>query len=92
MCGVSTCDIDPTGSFQATVLLSANVGFLAIQSIDSAHGTNARNVAQVASYVSVIMSLGTYMTGHILSLHHSREVREQHDVQREAVSGPLRPL
>lgn len=67
----------PLDSFfrQATVLLSANVGLLAISSVDEQHGTYSRNLAQVASYASVLMSLGSYVTGHILSLQHTKENR-----------------
>ena len=61
---------------QATVLLSANVGLLAIQSVDNQQGAANRSVAQIASYASVIMSLASYLIGHILSLQHSRELRD----------------
>ena len=61
---------------QATVLLAANVGLLAIQSVDNQQGAAYRSVAQIASYASVIMSLASYLIGHILSLQHSRELRE----------------
>ncbi|KAG0702059.1 hypothetical protein DFH29DRAFT_528412 [Suillus ampliporus] len=44
----------------ATVLLSVNVGFLGIQSIDSGKG---HSLSQVASYVSVISSFGSMLLG-----------------------------
>ena len=58
------------------MLLSANVGLLAISSVDGVHGDNSRNLAQVASYASVLMSLGSYLTGHILSLQHTEKTRD----------------
>ncbi|THH00975.1 hypothetical protein EW026_g1618 [Hermanssonia centrifuga] len=54
----------------ATVLLSTNVGFLAIQSIDNSPGSVHRSLAQIASYVSAIMSLFNYITVQILSRQH----------------------
>lgn len=68
---------------QATVLLSANVGFLAISSVDTNHNPHARGPAQIASYCSTLLCLGSYITGHVLSLQHSREAR---DGDTEAVS------
>lgn len=44
----------------ATVLLSVNVGFLAIQSVDNGRGYS---LSQVASYVSVISSFGSMLLG-----------------------------
>ncbi|KAG1851960.1 hypothetical protein F4604DRAFT_1806558 [Suillus subluteus] len=44
----------------ATVLLSVNVGFLAIQSVDNGRG---HSLSQVASYVSVISSFGSMLLG-----------------------------
>ena len=73
---------------QATVLLSANVGLLAIQSVDSQSG-HTRSVAQVASYASVITSLGSYLIGHILALHHSRDLTGE-ELESEVVSGAVR--
>lgn len=53
---------------QATVLLSANVGFLAIQSIDMT-GPD-RSVAQIGSYISTSFSLATYVIFQILARQH----------------------
>ncbi|KAK7676158.1 hypothetical protein QCA50_020268 [Cerrena zonata] len=53
----------------ATVLLSANVGFLAIQSIDQATTTN-KSAAQIASYVSALLSLFAYIAFQILCRRH----------------------
>ncbi|KAG2154240.1 uncharacterized protein EDB93DRAFT_1248442 [Suillus bovinus] len=43
-----------------TVLLGANVGFLAIQSVDSGTG---RSPTQIASYVSLVLSFGSIALG-----------------------------
>ena len=67
------------------VLLSANVGLLAIQNVDNQQGSGYRSVAEIASYASIILSLASYLTGHILSLQRSRELR---DGERGPVSGP----
>ena len=44
---------------QATVLLNANVGFLAINTIDQ----GGRSVIQMASYMSLMTSLGSIVLG-----------------------------
>ncbi|KAF8068880.1 hypothetical protein FPV67DRAFT_1448735 [Lyophyllum atratum] len=48
-----------------TVLLNANVAFLAIQSVDERRG-NSRSPAQIASYASIAASLGTIILGLLL--------------------------
>ena len=50
------------------MLLSANVGFLAIQSVDNS--TNFRSVAQIASYVSALFSLFDYVVVLLLMRRH----------------------
>jgi hypothetical protein len=50
-------------SSQATVLLNANVGFLAINSVD----VSGRSPAQIASYMSLVASLGSILLGLLLS-------------------------
>ncbi|KAL6302656.1 hypothetical protein BKA93DRAFT_827172 [Sparassis latifolia] len=52
----------------ATVLLTANVGFLAIQSEDT--GRPSRSVAQITSYLSTFLSLGNIIMCIILSRQH----------------------
>ncbi|EKM58104.1 uncharacterized protein PHACADRAFT_252136 [Phanerochaete carnosa HHB-10118-sp] len=52
----------------ATVLLSANVGFLAINSIDTTSPN--KSAAQISSYISSIFSLFIYIVAQILSRHH----------------------
>jgi len=44
---------------QATVLLNANVGFLAINTIDQ----GGRSIIQMASYMSLMTSLGSIVLG-----------------------------
>ncbi|EMD35562.1 hypothetical protein CERSUDRAFT_116296 [Gelatoporia subvermispora B] len=56
------------GEHHAPVLLTVNVGLLAIQSLDSGHAD--RSIAQLASYCSAIMSLGAILMCIILSRHH----------------------
>ncbi|OCH89635.1 hypothetical protein OBBRIDRAFT_794048 [Obba rivulosa] len=51
-----------------TVLLAANVGFLAIQSVDT--NDPIRSVAQIASYCSTVFSLGSIVMCIILSRQH----------------------
>jgi len=48
----------------STVLLNANVAFLAIPSVDN--GSNHRTPSQIASYMSVVASIGSIITGLLL--------------------------
>lgn len=57
------------------MLLSANVGFLAIQSIDT--GKPDRSVAQIISYISAVLSLFVYIVCQILTRHHRHHANEQ---------------
>lgn len=52
----------------ATVILSANIGFLAIQSIDV--GTPHRSAAQIASYISAVLAIFYYVICQVLARHH----------------------
>lgn len=68
---------------QDTVILTANMAFLAIQSVDN--GGNLvpnRSVAQVASYISIVTSLGSIL----LSLLLIRQNRSKKNNAAEAVS------
>ncbi|KAF9237365.1 hypothetical protein BU15DRAFT_48882, partial [Melanogaster broomeanus] len=56
----------------ATVLLNANVGFLAIQSVDNGGGTTLR---QLASYMSLVASLASIVLGLVFVGHHRTETR-----------------
>lgn len=53
---------------QAAVLLTANVGLLAIQSVDT--GKRDRSLAQIASYISTFLSLGNIILCTILARQH----------------------
>ncbi|KAF9231317.1 hypothetical protein BU15DRAFT_8735, partial [Melanogaster broomeanus] len=55
----------------ATVLLTTNVGFLAIQSVDS---STSRSVGQVTSYLSIVCSLASIVLG-LIFLERSRHIR-----------------
>jgi len=47
------------------VLLNGNVGFLAIQSVDSLD-TKLSSAAQIASYLSIVASVGSILLGLLL--------------------------
>jgi hypothetical protein len=65
----------------ATVLLSANMSFLAIQSVDNGGAkVKDRSAAQIASYISIVTSLGTV----ILSLLLVRQYRSKGSVNDAA--------
>ncbi|KAF9241575.1 hypothetical protein BU15DRAFT_44841, partial [Melanogaster broomeanus] len=55
----------------ATVLLTTNVGFLAIQSVDS---STSRSVRQITSYLSIVCSLASIVIG-LIFLERSRHDR-----------------
>ena len=74
---------------QATVLLSANVGFLAIQSIDNTPGSSTRSVAQIACYASSLFSLVDYVVVQVLMRRH--RYHASHSAEK-AVSLRTRPL
>ncbi|EJF57939.1 hypothetical protein DICSQDRAFT_163164 [Dichomitus squalens LYAD-421 SS1] len=52
----------------STVILSANVGFLAIQSVD--HEDDYRSVAQIVSYMSTLLALGNIVACTVLARQH----------------------
>lgn len=63
-------------SFQNTVLVNANVGFLAIQSIDNSSDSPGRSPAQIASFLSVIASSGSIVLGLIHVRKHRGKARD----------------
>ncbi|KAH8101129.1 hypothetical protein BXZ70DRAFT_110522 [Cristinia sonorae] len=65
----------------ATVLLTANVSFLAIQSIDTEN--SHRSVAQITSYVSTLLSMTNYIICQILLRQHRRVHRDSAEHARE---------
>jgi len=71
---------------QATVLLNANVAFLAIQSVDQISENNNpdRSPAQIASYLSIIASIGSIILGLLLIRQNRTKSRETAD---DVVSG-----
>ncbi|KAH9478421.1 hypothetical protein JR316_0008876 [Psilocybe cubensis] len=69
----------------ATVMLSANVGFLAIQSVDN-DTSPQRSAAQIASYVSMLASIGSIVLGLHLSRQNKTKDRENVDNITEVVS------
>ena len=58
-------------TFQATVLLNANVAFLAIQSVDSSGAVGHRSNGQRASYFSIVNSIGAIVVGLLLIREHN---------------------
>ncbi|KAL4079411.1 hypothetical protein J3A83DRAFT_1090251 [Scleroderma citrinum] len=56
----------------ATVLLNGNVGFLAINSVDSGNGVSLR---QIASYLSLMASFASIMLGLVFVRHNRTESR-----------------
>jgi hypothetical protein len=56
---------------KATVLLNANVAFLAIQSVDSSGSMGHSSNAQIASYLSIVDSVGTMLLGLLLVREHN---------------------
>jgi chaperone required for assembly of F1-ATPase len=63
------------------VLLNANVAFLAIPSVDS--GDHVRTPAQLASYLSMVTSIGSIVIGLLLLRQHRTK---PHDAAEEVVS------
>ncbi|KAF8960344.1 hypothetical protein BDZ97DRAFT_1922248 [Flammula alnicola] len=69
--------------FFATVMLTSNVGFLAIQSVDTHVNLNYRSPAQIASYLSVFADTGSIILGLLLMRQNRTKSRETaDDVQR----------
>ena len=67
-----TCCLLTLLAKQATVLLNANVGFLAIQSVDDGGGNSLR---QIASYMSLMASFASIMLGLVFVGHNRTESR-----------------
>ncbi|TFK73478.1 hypothetical protein BDN72DRAFT_814413 [Pluteus cervinus] len=63
----------------ATVLLNANVAFLAIQSVDTHADPTVRSPAQIASYLSIIASIGSIILGLLLARQNRTKSRETVD-------------
>ena len=54
------------------MLLTANVSLLAIQSLDNSSGTSNRSFVQIASYVSLLLSLFNYIACQVLLRQHRK--------------------
>ncbi|KAF8966551.1 hypothetical protein BDZ97DRAFT_1917374 [Flammula alnicola] len=65
--------------FFATVMLTSNVGFLAIQSVDMHMNPNYRSPAQIASYLSVFANTGSIILGLLLMRQNRTKSRETAD-------------
>ncbi|TFK48992.1 hypothetical protein OE88DRAFT_1663306 [Heliocybe sulcata] len=64
-------------SITSTVMLTVNVGFLAIQSVDRA--VEVRSAAQSASYLAAVLSVGSIVMGLILVKGHRTLSRDDAD-------------
>ncbi|KAI3610766.1 hypothetical protein WG66_006930 [Moniliophthora roreri] len=62
-----------------TVLLNANVAFLAIQSVDEDTASPNRSPAQIASYLSVVASIGSVIIGLMLARKNKVKSKEAAD-------------
>ncbi len=60
---------------QSTVLLNANVAFLAIPSVDPGSNNN-RTAAQIVSYISIVTSTGSIIIGLLLIRQYRVKPRE----------------
>lgn len=75
---------------QATVILTVDVGFLAIPGVATDTNQNLRmSPAQVSSYLSIICSAGSIVMGLLLVRHHRTQEREK---PGRAVSYSVSPL
>ncbi|KAJ7892383.1 hypothetical protein B0H13DRAFT_1886822 [Mycena leptocephala] len=70
---VQISDHSPT--MKATVLLNANVAFLALPTVNDGVKISMRSAGQIASYISVVASLGSVIVGLTL-LHQNRKRRD----------------
>ncbi|KAF8190343.1 hypothetical protein K438DRAFT_922970 [Mycena galopus ATCC 62051] len=76
----------------ATVMLNANVAFLSIQSVDQ--GGNlvaARSPAQISSYLSMLMSIGSIIIGLLLVKHHRNRDRNTASEAAEFIANRTHP-
>ena len=83
-----TCTVIKSNPQQATVMLNANVAFLAIQSVD-VDADPYRSPAQISSYLSVIANIGSIILGLLLMRQNRTKSKETAD---EAVSYSCLPI
>ena len=76
------CTVIKSNPQQATVMLNANVAFLAIQSVD-VNADPYRSPAQISSYLSIIANIGSIILGLLLMRQNRTKSKETAD---EAVS------
>ena len=62
---------------QATVLLNANVAFLAIPSVDNGNGQ--LTAPQISSYLSIVTSVGSILLGLLLIRQHRVKSKDTAD-------------
>ncbi|KAF9448056.1 hypothetical protein P691DRAFT_705693 [Macrolepiota fuliginosa MF-IS2] len=75
-----------------TVLLTSNVSFLAIQSLDALGSHGYRNPAQRASYFSIAVSIGTIILGLLLVRQHHTTLHRDFLVNRSVTAIGLETL
>ncbi|KDR80111.1 hypothetical protein GALMADRAFT_136654 [Galerina marginata CBS 339.88] len=76
----------------ATVMLNANVAFLAIQSVDSdSDNLPYRSPAQISSYLSVVASIGSIVLGLLLIRQNRTKSRESADEMQDFMSNRSHP-
>jgi hypothetical protein len=67
--------------YSESVILNANVAFLAIQSADNSSNASRRSPALIASYLSLVTTAGAVVLGLLLTRHH----RAKYDLTSRAV-------
>jgi len=86
--GLHACTMIKSNPQQATVMLNANVAFLATQSVDVGADPH-RSPAQISSYLSAIANIGSIILGLFLMRHNRTKCKETVD---EAVSYLCLPI
>ncbi|KJA18434.1 hypothetical protein HYPSUDRAFT_45294 [Hypholoma sublateritium FD-334 SS-4] len=77
--------------FFATVMLTSNVGYLAIQSVDIDMGA-ARSPGQIASYLSVVANIGSIILGLLLMRQNRTKRTETADEVQKFLTQKNHPL
>ncbi|KAF9485028.1 hypothetical protein BDN70DRAFT_705879 [Pholiota conissans] len=76
--------------FFATVMLTSNVGFLAIQSVDTDNNP-FRSAAQILSYLSVVTNIGTLILGLLLMRQNRTKKKDTADDVQEFLKARNHP-
>jgi hypothetical protein len=82
------CTMIKSNPQQATVMLNANVAFLAIQSVD-VNDDPYRSPAQISSYLSVIANIGSIILGLLLMRQNRTKSKETADEAVSCLSLPI---